>query len=141
MNPVEKTFEQVKAMASDVRRRWPSDNDVDKAHKAFAAYEMGFNRLINVTVRVEVLKLLDKLFGVGERHIRRAETVRRAGQEAAALEKFVKSGWWSLEAVEHIVIRGVNADALERVWKLAPQMERDEFLRRIGGEDSNKIDM
>lgn len=132
MTPVDQAFARIKDDALKVRSTWPSDKDVDKAHKAFAAYDLGFKPLIEVASRAEVLKLLDKLFGVGERHVRRAETIRLSGAEAQALETFVKTGQWSLEAVEHVVIRGVNADALEIVWRSAPQAARVEFLKRVG---------
>lgn len=121
MTPLEQNFEQVKLTARAIRHKWPGDSFLEKTQRAFAGYDWGYLPLLEVAQRTEALKLLDvtKVFGVSERSIRRAETIRTAPQEAAALEAFAKSGWWSLEAVEHIVIRGVNAEALAILRKLA----------------------
>lgn len=121
MTPLEQAFEPVKLTARAIRRKWPGDSYGEKTQRAFAGYDWGYVPLLKVAPRVEVLRLLDrsKAFGVSERSIRRVETIRNASREAAALEAFAKTGWWSLEAVEHIVIRGVNAEVVTLLGKLA----------------------
>ena len=120
MSPLDQAFVRMKPKADAVRQRWPGDTDMEKTHRAFAGYYEGFIPLLKAGfARTDVLKLLDssKAFGVSERSIRRPETIRKSS-DADLLEALAKSGWWSLEVVEHIAIRGVNTATLEVLKRL-----------------------
>ena len=127
-------LDQVRTAARTVLAKWPEDkNDAHKSNRAFAGYDLGFLPLRDLYKRADVLKILDKLFGVSERHIRRVETIREAGTEKAViLERVAKAGSLSLEVVEHLVIKPTIADVIETMWLCSPPSERGEFLRRIG---------
>ena len=127
-------LDQVREAARKVLLKWPdSKNDAHKSNRAFAGYDLGFLPLREVYKRADVLKILDKMFGVSERHIRRVKSIREAKTEKAViLERVAKAGSLSLEVIEHLVIKPTTADVIETIWLCAPPTEQAEFLRRIG---------
>lgn len=129
MSPLERAKED----ARTVLLKWPTDSDLDKNNRAFAGYDLGLVPLREVYPRADALKVLDKMFGVSERHIRRVETIRKSGlAKATILERIAKAGHMSLETLEHLVIKPTNADVIEAIWLCAREIEQCEFLRRIG---------
>jgi len=107
-------FEPLKAGARAVRMSWSGTSYSAVAQRAFAGLDQGFTPLIKAGfARADVLDLLDKTraYGVSERSIRRAQSIRQS-PHAVAAEGFAKLGLWSLEVVEHITLQGSNDTAL-----------------------------
>lgn len=128
-SPLEKAKEDAKI----VLLKWPSRSDVDKDNRAFSGYDLGLVPLRLIYSRADALRVLDKMFGVSERHVRRVETIRKSGKaKASILERIARAGHLSLETLEHLVIKPTNADVIEAIWVCASESEQAEFLRRIG---------
>jgi hypothetical protein len=138
-------LEEVKEAALRTKMRWPRDTDADKAHRAIAAFELGFIPLMRLYSRDNALSILDPnrkirigkrdrptTFNISERHIRRVETIReKRPLDAARLESIAMKGTMSLELVEYNVNHPPTADALEAMWLTTTDKERNEFLARI----------
>jgi hypothetical protein len=130
------TFDDVLSRVKNAAQRsiekWKGTSDAMKAHRAIDGYEYGYLELRRTYNRKTTCKILDKLFGVSERHIRRVLTIRTKRPDIAArLETFAMRGGMSLELAEYIVNHATKADAIEAVWLSATDKERDIFLERI----------
>jgi hypothetical protein len=103
-----------------------------KAHRAIDGFEYGYLELRRIYNHKTACQILDKLFGVSERHIRRVLTIRTKRPDIAArLETFAMRGGMSLELAEYIVNHTTTADALEALWLSTTDKERSIFLPRI----------